>query len=109
MKNVFFQLSVIDVPRDHPGSARRLRECRDVSRRPADRQMMPEPGRRRVGRWERGGDGPPAPSFRRERDAVLWRRDRGRGGFIFPGCADQKRQRSSIPAGLSVTRPARRT
>ena len=109
MKNVFFQPSVIDVPWDRPGSARRLRECRDVSRRPADRQMMPEPGRCRVGRWERGGDGPPAPSFRRERDAVRWRRDRGRGGFIVPGCADQKRQRSSIPAGLSVTRPARRT
>jgi len=109
MKNVFFQPSVIDVPWDRPGSARRLRECRDVSRRPADRQMMPEPGRCRVGRWERRGDGPPAPSFRRERDAVRWRRDRGRGGFSVPGCADQKRQRSSIPAGLSVTRPARRT
>jgi len=109
MKNVFFCLSVIDVPRDHPGSARGFGECRHVGRRPADRQMMPEPGRCRVGRWERGGDGPPAPSFRRERDAVRWRRDRGRNRFIVPGGANKKRQRSSIPAGLSVTRPARRT
>ena len=50
MKNVFFHLSVINVPRDYPGSTRRFGECRDVSRRPVDRQMMPEPGRRRVGR-----------------------------------------------------------
>ena len=108
MKNVFFQLSVIDVPWDHLGSARGFGEYRDIRCRPADRQMMPEPGRRRVGRWDRGG-GPPAASFRREGDAVRWRRDRGRGGFIVPRGANKKRQRSSIPAGLSVTRPARRT
>ena len=51
MKNVFFHLSVIDVPWDYPGSARGFGECRDIRCRPTDRQMVPEPGRCRSGRW----------------------------------------------------------
>ena len=50
MKNVVFHLSVIDVPGNYPGSARGFGECRDIRCRPADRQMVPEPGRFRSGR-----------------------------------------------------------
>ena len=112
-KNVLLDGGAIQPPRDHPRAASRRGEGLDTRRRPADRQMMIQPVADRAGRgprrraWRRA----PATRFRGGRPAAPAVTPGRRQPDRCPRDTGQtpSRHRSSIPAGLSLTRPARWT
>ena len=128
VKNILLEPGAVEPPGDHPGTPRRRSECFQRRRRARHREMVVQPhrrfapgdpgrigppaavARRRVGRW-RGGVASGGGVSRRGRGRVIpWRAvDRCRIGCGRRHGTGWHGQRSSTPAGLSLTRPARCT